>query len=148
MKPALQSVDRQDGAPSAETDKVIIDNAIATGRAALIEWRAVGAQQRLKFLEDFGGQLQANRDELVDLLVEDIGKPIRYARAEHARSIALIDAAVQQIDLGQDHLPKKTGYRREPLGDPLALRPGGLRAGRLLYEKPCPTRRYRPRSRP
>jgi len=141
MKPALQSVDRQDGAPSAETDKAIIDNAIATGRAALIEWRAVGAQQRLKFLEDFGGQLQANRDELVDLLVEDIGKPIRYARAEHARSIALIDAAVQQIDLGQDHLPKKTGYRREPLGvialiapfnNPLAI-PIGKIVPALLY---------------
>ena len=141
MKPALQSTDNEDVALFAEAETATIDDTIATARAALIEWRAVGAQQRLKLLEDFGGRLQVHRDELVDLLVEDIRKPIRYARAEHARSLALIDAAAQQVDLSQDHLPKKTGYRREPLGvialiapfnNPLAI-PMGKIVPALLY---------------
>jgi hypothetical protein len=67
-------------------------------------------------LQAFGCQLQKHEAELVDLLVDDIGKPIRYARDEVARAIALIDAAAAQIEPVQDRRPEKTGYRREPLG--------------------------------
>ena len=92
-------------------------------------------------LQAFGRQLQQHEAELVDLLVEDIGKPIRYARDEVARAIALIDAAAKQIDPKQDRILKKTGYRREPLGvigligpfnNPLAI-PVGKIVPALLY---------------
>jgi acyl-CoA reductase-like NAD-dependent aldehyde dehydrogenase len=67
-------------------------------------------------LQAFGSQLQRHEAELVDLLVDDLGKPIRYARDEMARAIALINAAAAQVEAGQDRTPEKTGYRREPLG--------------------------------
>ena len=119
----------------------MIDSAIARAREILDPWRAIGAQQRLKSLQAFGKQLKDHRDELVDLLVDDIGKPIRYARAELDRALALIDAAAQQIETGQDRSPTKTGYRREPLGviallapfnNPLAI-PVGKIVPALLY---------------
>ncbi len=121
--------------------KSMIDSAIAAAREALDPWRAIGAQQRLKSLQAFGNQLKDHRDEIVDLLVEDIGKPIRYARGEWARALALIDAAAQQVDAGQDRSPTETGYRREPLGvialigpfnNPLAI-PIGKIVPALLY---------------
>jgi acyl-CoA reductase-like NAD-dependent aldehyde dehydrogenase len=92
-------------------------------------------------LQAFGDQLLKHEAELVDLLVDDIGKPIRYARDEVARAIALIDAATAQIEPGQDQRPEKTGYRREPLGvigligpfnNPLAI-PIGKIVPALLY---------------
>ena len=119
----------------------MIDSAIAAAREALDPWRAIGAEQRLKSLQAFGNQLKDHRDEMVDLLVEDIGKPIRYARGEWARALALIDAAAQQVDAGQDRSPTETGYRREPLGvialigpfnNPLAI-PVGKIVPALLY---------------
>lgn len=121
--------------------KSMIDSAIAAAREGLDPWRAIGAEQRLKSLQAFGSQLKNHRDEIVDLLVEDIGKPIRYARGEWARALALIDAAAQQVDAGQDRSPTKTGYRREPLGvialigpfnNPLAI-PVGKIVPALLY---------------
>src|SRR5437016_1812426 len=96
--------------------KSMIDSAIAAAREVLDPWRRIGAEQRLKSLQAFGNQLKDHRDEIVDLLIEDIGKPIRYARGEWARALALIDAAAQQIDPWQDRSPTETGYRREPLG--------------------------------
>lgn len=119
----------------------MIDSAVATAREALEPWRTIGAGQRLKALQTFGSQLKEHHDEIVDLLVEDIGKPIRYARGELARALALISAAAQQIDIGQDRSPTETGYRREPLGvialigpfnNPLAI-PIGKIVPALLY---------------
>ena len=121
--------------------KSMIDSAIAAAREALDPWRAIGTQERLKSLQALRNQLKDHRDEMVDLLVEDIGKPIRYARGEWARALALIDAAAQQVDAGQDRSPTETGYRREPLGvialigpfnNPLAI-PVGKIVPALLY---------------
>src|SRR5437016_2171834 len=121
--------------------KSMIYSAIAAAREALDPWRAIGAQERLKSLQALRNQLKDHRDEMVDLLVEDIGKPIRYARGEWARALALIDAAAQQVDAGQDRSPTETGYRRQPLGvialigpfnNPLAI-PIGKIVPALLY---------------
>jgi acyl-CoA reductase-like NAD-dependent aldehyde dehydrogenase len=136
MKPIPLSVDLENGVfPAVESEivthrtpcsgqihrwpaasKSMIDSAVAAAREGLDPWRAIGAEQRLKSLQAFGSRLKNHRDEIVDLLVEDIGKPIRYARGEWARALALIDAAAQQVDAGQDRSPTETGYRREPLG--------------------------------
>jgi acyl-CoA reductase-like NAD-dependent aldehyde dehydrogenase/nicotinamidase-related amidase len=115
--------------------------AVAAARTALEEWRGVHVDERLRLLQSFGHLLQQHEDQLVDLLIEDIGKPIRYARDEVARATALIDAAAKQIDPKQDRILKKTGYRREPLGvigligpfnNPLAI-PVGKIVPALLY---------------
>ncbi|HXX40971.1 MAG TPA: aldehyde dehydrogenase family protein [Chthoniobacterales bacterium] len=121
--------------------KAMIANAVVAGREALTPWRAVQIDERLKLLHAFGRHLQEHRDEMVELLVEQIGKPIRYARQEVARALDLVDAADWQTDEEQDRLPAQTGYRREPLGlialiapfnNPLAI-PVGKIVPALIY---------------
>ena len=118
-----------------------IDAAVAASRKAFHNWRRVRVDERLRLLQAFGCQLQKHEAELVDLLVDDIGKPIRYARDEMARAIALIRAAARQVEPGQDRIPEKTGCRREPLGvigliapfnNPIAI-PVGKIVPALLY---------------
>jgi acyl-CoA reductase-like NAD-dependent aldehyde dehydrogenase/nicotinamidase-related amidase len=118
-----------------------ISAAVAVAREIFEFWRRVRVDGRLRLLQAFGRQLQQNKGALIDLLVEDIGKPVRYARDEVARAIALIGAAAKQIEPKQDRILKKTGYRREPLGvigligpfnNPLAI-PIGKIVPALLY---------------
>jgi len=115
--------------------------AVAVAREIFESWRRVRVDERLRLLQGFGRQLQQNKGVLIDLLVEDIGKPARYARDEVARAIALIGAAAKQIEPKQGRMLKKTGYRREPLGvigligpfnNPLAI-PIGKIVPALLY---------------
>jgi acyl-CoA reductase-like NAD-dependent aldehyde dehydrogenase/nicotinamidase-related amidase len=118
-----------------------IDAAIATARKTFQQWRQVRVEARLRLVQEFGRKLEHHRRHFVDLLVEDIGKPIRYARAEVARAIALTAEADKQVDPQQDRLLEKTGFRREPLGvvaligpfnNPLAI-PVGKIVPALLY---------------
>jgi alpha-ketoglutaric semialdehyde dehydrogenase len=115
--------------------------AVAAAREIFEYWRRVRVDERLRLLKAFGCQLQQHESVLVDLLVEDIGKPVRYARDEVARAIALVGAAAKQIEPKQDRILKKTGYRPEPLGvigligpfnNPLAI-PVGKIVPALLY---------------
>jgi len=115
--------------------------AVAVAREIFESWRRVRVDERLRLLQGFGRQLRQNKGVLIDLLVEDIGKPARYARDEVARAIALIGAAAKQIEPKQGRMLKKTGYRREPLGvigligpfnNPLAI-PIGKIVPALLY---------------
>jgi len=125
----------------AAGQKSDIAAAVAVARETFEFWWRVGVDERLRLLQAFGRQLQQHESVLVDLLVEDIGKPVRYAYDEVARAIALIGAAAKQIEPKQDRILKKTGYRREPLGvigligpfnNPLAI-PVGKIVPALLY---------------
>ena len=104
-------------------------------------WREQSSEQRLRVLQNFAQQLHAHEEELVDILVEDVAKPIRYARGEVARAIALLAATEQQVIPEQDHISETTGCRRVPLGlialiapfnNPLAI-PIGKIMPALLY---------------
>jgi acyl-CoA reductase-like NAD-dependent aldehyde dehydrogenase/nicotinamidase-related amidase len=118
-----------------------IDAAITIARKTFQQWRQVRVEARLRLVQEFGCKLEQHRGHLVDLLVEDIGKPIRYARAEVARAIALTAEADKQVDPQPDRLLEKTGFRQEPLGvvalvgpfnNPLAI-PVGKIVPALLY---------------
>lgn len=104
-------------------------------------WRETPTSERLRVLHSFAQDLREHGAELAHLLVEDVAKPIRYARGEVDRAVALIAAADQQVLPEQDHIPKATGHRREPLGvialiapfnNPLAI-PIGKIVPALLY---------------
>jgi acyl-CoA reductase-like NAD-dependent aldehyde dehydrogenase/nicotinamidase-related amidase len=134
----------------AASRKSDIDTAVATARKTFEHWRRVPVEERLRLLQEVGRTLEQHEGHLVDLLVEDIGKPIRYARAEVARAIALIGEAAKQMDPEEDRLPEKTGFRREPLGvvalispfnNPLAIPVGkivpALLHGNVVVWKPA-----------
>ena len=125
----------------AAVQKSDIAAAVAVARETFEFWRRVGVDERLRLLQAFGHQLLQHESALVDLLVEDIGKPVRYARDEVARAIALVDAAAKQVEPEQDRIPEITGFRRAPLGvigligpfnNPLAI-PVGKIVPALLY---------------
>ena len=125
----------------AAAGKTDVAGAVSAGRKAFEDWRRVRVDERLRSLQAFGDQLQQHEGELVQLLIEDIGKPIGYARAEVVRAISLIGAADKQAAREQDRVPEKTCYRREPLGviglispfnNPLAI-PVGKIVPALLY---------------
>ncbi|MGZ5022668.1 MAG: aldehyde dehydrogenase family protein, partial [Chthoniobacterales bacterium] len=118
---------------------------IAAARAkaneAFKSWRETPVHERLRVLHSFSQHLREHETELITLLVEDVAKPVRYARGEVDRAIALIAALDQQIILEQDQLPEATGCRRVPLGvialiapfnNPLAI-PIGKLVPALLY---------------
>jgi acyl-CoA reductase-like NAD-dependent aldehyde dehydrogenase/nicotinamidase-related amidase len=113
----------------------------ATAERAFSKWRETPANERLKTLQTFADSLQEEEKELIELLVEDAGKPIRYARAEVGRALALIAAASKQLLPEQGGRSQRTGYRRQPLGivalispfnNPLAI-PIGKIVPALLY---------------
>jgi alpha-ketoglutaric semialdehyde dehydrogenase len=118
-----------------------IDPVIATARKTFQQWQRVRVDERVGLLQEFGRKLEQQKDQLVDLLVDDIGKPVRYARNEVSRALALIDAAAKRVEPERDCRLEKTGFRREPLGvvalispfnNPLAI-PAGKIVPALLY---------------
>ena len=52
-----------------------IASARATAGEAASRWRELAQGERLKALQDFGHVLQQRETELIELLVDDIGKP-------------------------------------------------------------------------
>jgi acyl-CoA reductase-like NAD-dependent aldehyde dehydrogenase/nicotinamidase-related amidase len=125
----------------AVSRKSDIDAVTATARKTFQQWRRVRVNERLGLLQEFGRNLEQDKDQLVDLLVEDIGKPVRYARNEVSRALALIDVTAKQVEPEQDYRMEKTGFRREPLGvvalispfnNPLSI-PVGKIVPALLY---------------
>src|SRR6185295_7090130 len=93
-----------------------IANARATAEQAVRTWQERSQDERLQVLQKFGCSLQQRETELIELLVGDIGKPIRYARGEFGRALALIGAASKQLLPKFDGDSHRTGYRRLPLG--------------------------------
>ena len=117
----------------------------ANVRAAAVRagkgWQKRPQEERLEVLQKFGLLLQQRETELIELLVADIGKPVRYARGEVGRALALIGAARKQLLPKFDGDSHRTGYRRRPLGvialitpfnNPLAI-PVGKMVPALLY---------------
>lgn len=93
--------------------------------------------ERVAELQQFRERLQSAADELTELIVTEVHKPIRYARAEVQRSIALIDATLRHAATPLD--TARVRYR--PLGrvgvitpwnNPVAI-PVGKIAPAILY---------------
>lgn len=64
---------------------------LARSAAAYREWRTLPCEQRAQRLRDFGAALRQRGEEMAQLMTREMGKPIRQARAEVAKSAALCD---------------------------------------------------------
>jgi len=125
----------------AESTSAEIERAAGNARNAFSRWRNVPIERRLEIITKWGDAIETSRNELVDLLVDDIGKPHQYAHGEVTRAVALTRAAQKQLELHQESVPARTGYRRVPHGvvglvspfnNPLAIPVGKLMPA-LLY---------------
>lgn len=64
---------------------------LARSAAAYRQWRTLPCEQRARRLRDFGAALRERGEEMAQLMTREMGKPIRQARAEVAKSAALCD---------------------------------------------------------
>jgi succinate-semialdehyde dehydrogenase/glutarate-semialdehyde dehydrogenase len=65
-----------------EMDAAAVDAALAESQAAFLRWRARPVAERAALLGRAAEVLDADRDRFARLMVEEMGKPIRQARAE------------------------------------------------------------------
>ena len=110
----------------ALADKAILDQAIAAAAAAATPMRRLASWQRKAVLKHLATRCNERADELTEVLVVEVGKPIQFARAEVARLIATVELAAEESTriygevLPLDDTERGVGYRgmwqRVPIG--------------------------------
>ncbi len=137
-------------APAASREAAVA--ACGRARDAWPRWRDTPVPQRVGLLQRFARALGADRGPLALRIAMEIGKPLRYADGEVARSVALIEAAARRAGEPLDGPagPHST-FRRRPLGviaaitpwnNPVAIPVGkiapALAFGNVVVWKPSP----------
>ncbi|EEA03443.1 Aldehyde Dehydrogenase [Burkholderia sp. H160] len=108
----------------AEGTATEIDAAVVAARQAFDKgpWPQMDAGARAAILRKWSAKIAENREALARIEVEEVGKPIRYARADMDTVCALIDYAaglgMQSHGLAYSSIgPNRTGVvLREPVG--------------------------------
>ncbi len=101
--------------------------AYANGRG---RWPTMPVGERIECLQKFTGKMRGTRDEIIRLLVLEIGKPLEEARREFDRAIACITEsidALKELDRASSRFIIQQGIigqiRRAPLGVVLCMGP-------------------------
>ncbi|MEM6707861.1 MAG: aldehyde dehydrogenase family protein [Pseudomonadota bacterium] len=132
-----------------------LNDAVAAAKAAFGSWRQVPIDERKAVVAKIADVIEANAQELAQLLTQEQGKPIGDATGEvfgaaaFCRYFTTLDLPVQTID---DNSGRKVEAHRQPLGVvgaivpwnfPLILMmfklPPALIAGNTIVVKPAPT---------
>lgn len=96
-----------------------LDQAVTAARAAAPSWRNTSFEHRRGLIKQFSAALQANQDNLADLLTREQGKPITQARDEIARA-GLQGEGMAQIEIKPEVITDNDERRIElhyvPLG--------------------------------
>ncbi len=71
-------------------DEAAVGAVVARARAAGATWRATPAAGRAKALGDAAAALEQRADQVVQLTVREVGKPLSEARGEVARGVAIL----------------------------------------------------------
>ncbi len=110
----------------ALADKAILDKAIAAAADAAIPMRRMPSGERKAVLKHLASRCKERSDELAEVVVVEVGKPIQYARSEVTRLISTVEIAAEESTriygevLPLDDSPKSVGYRamwqRVPIG--------------------------------
>lgn len=103
-----------------ETTPQQVATAAQRARSAQRDW-AASAGPRAAALSAAAESITCATDDLADLMVREVGKPIGEARGEVARSVAILRYYAQQVydPVGQVHEPSGTGLlfsQRRPRG--------------------------------
>jgi acyl-CoA reductase-like NAD-dependent aldehyde dehydrogenase len=138
----LQTIGQVEDADD-EVSRQAVDAAEQTYR----KQRGTSIARRVKWLSDAASRIEADAARIVDLIVEDIGKPRRAATFEVGRAVQFVRAcAVQLQTLGGETLPLDVtepgvghvGFtRRVPYGVVAAITPFNAPAN-LLIQKVAP----------
>jgi acyl-CoA reductase-like NAD-dependent aldehyde dehydrogenase len=110
----------------ALADKALLEKAIAAAADASAPMRRLASWQRKAALKHLAARCKERTEELAEVVVVEVGKPIQYARSEVARLISTVELAAEESTriygevLPVDDSPKSVGYRamwqRVPIG--------------------------------
>ncbi|MGW0434787.1 aldehyde dehydrogenase family protein [Micromonospora sp. NPDC003197] len=82
-------------AEAAAASPATVETLARQARTVQVDWWQQGAAARSAALRAVADRLRATADELVDLVVREVGKPVTEARGELARSAAILDYYAQ-----------------------------------------------------
>jgi acyl-CoA reductase-like NAD-dependent aldehyde dehydrogenase len=110
----------------ALADKALLNEAISAAADAAVPMRKMSSGERRAVLKHLAARCKERSDELAEVVVTEVGKPIQYARTEVARLISTVENAAEESTriygevLPVDDSPKSVGYRamwqRVPIG--------------------------------
>ena len=131
----------------SETPETVIDEIVQKASKAFQENRRATAAQRSEWLSKAADSLAAAANEVVQIIVADVGKPVRVARGEVQRSVEFVRACSREVlNLGGEMLPLDAiaagaghvGFTRHvPIGVVAAITPFNAPAN-LLCQKVAP----------
>jgi acyl-CoA reductase-like NAD-dependent aldehyde dehydrogenase len=131
----------------SETPAAVVAEVVQAASAAYQQHRRATPAQRSQWLSDAADALSTAADEVVALIVQDVGKPRRVAAGEVQRSIDFVRACAREVlQIGGEVLPLEgipagAGHfgftRRVPLGVVAAITPFNAPAN-LLCQKVAP----------
>jgi acyl-CoA reductase-like NAD-dependent aldehyde dehydrogenase len=110
----------------ALADKKILDSAIAAAAEAATPMRRLGAWQRKAVLKHIHARCKERSDELANVVVVEVGKPLQFAKAEVARLLDTLELSAEEstriggevlpIDLGERTANYRAMWQRVPVG--------------------------------
>lgn len=140
--------------PSHDWDS--IEARLAVARLAFLRWRETTFAERARALQAVAEHLRARRDEYARLITQEMGKPIKQARAEVEKCARGLDYFAEHAESMLSPIEVETEARKsyvafQPLGVLLAIMPWNfpfwqvvrfaapaLAAGNVVVLKPAP----------
>ncbi|ROW04753.1 hypothetical protein VMCG_04835 [Cytospora schulzeri] len=135
-----------------------VDQAVAAARAAFPAWRSLSWEERAVYVQKLADAMEANHDEIRDLLVAETGKPFNTANMEMQFAIGhlRVTAGLRIPDETVEDTAERTAIvRYRPLGVGCAIVPWnwpvllgvgklgpGMMAGNTVIAKPSPFAPY------
>ncbi|MFN3728339.1 MAG: aldehyde dehydrogenase family protein [Fimbriimonadaceae bacterium] len=125
----------------ADCDARHFDWAVDAAVHSFLRWRHSALEERRSLLRRIAERVRADREDLAQLLVHEVGKPILWAQAEVDRTATTFELAAHALDdphyrpggheldaipyaeLDRRAANYRAGVRREPLGPVLAITP-------------------------
>ena len=125
--------DGSDVGEVAVAEEAEIEEATQAAVRAAEEMAALPRHARVKILRDTAHRLIRHQDELGEIICDEAGKPITYAKAEAARAVATFNASADLLTTRGDetipidcvpHGEGRTGFvQRVPLGAIVGISP-------------------------
>lgn len=147
LQPLVSPTTLQPVAQLSETPEAIVAEVVQAAAEAFQAKRRATAAQRSDWLAKAADALAAAAEEIAQIIVADVGKPLRVARGEVQRSVEFVRACSREVlNLGGELLPLDAiaagaghvGFTRHvPIGVVAAITPFNAPAN-LLCQKVAP----------
>ena len=110
--------------------QLALDSAVGAYNYGMGEWPQMKVSQRIKAVENFTFKMLEKRNEVVNLLMWEIGKPLKDSQKEFDRTVEYIKdtiEALKELDRKNSQLEIESGLyaqiKRSPLGVTLCMGP-------------------------